>query len=276
MHLILMSFILVFFFLFFLFVQRYTVIHNFLNADKYFMMQQQFLTKNLTSLPPELTVIVLKNLPDFNSLFSAIQACKQLYLYYQDDDKSVITSIGSNIYQHAIHYDRECGSFLGQGPCLIIQQLIVAIKTACVNRDVILQMFTHAWIFLHDRELEELLIPVAMGLAWSFELDDRRQDAIKLLTQIYNQHPPFSLSCFRPTVKNFHRTEKYPGLPCTFAPLEYLLYKLSKENMHSLEPKTEQLLLRIYHRGKMLQELPAALITRDGIKFFMTEALASK
>ncbi|KAL3705757.1 hypothetical protein TMatcc_006766 [Talaromyces marneffei ATCC 18224] len=111
-----------------------------------------------------------------------------------------------------------------------------------------------------------------MELAWSLELDDRTQDAINFLTKIYEQRPPFLLSLFRPSVKNYRRTEKRPKSPYNFAPLEYLLYKLSKENMHFLEAESEQRLLKyIYHRGEMLQKLPAALISRYGIKFFMTE-----
>ncbi|KAL3705756.1 hypothetical protein TMatcc_006765 [Talaromyces marneffei ATCC 18224] len=101
-------------------------------------MKHQFLTKNLTSLPPEVTAMVLKNLPDFNSLFSAIQTCQQLYMCYRDDENSTITSIFSTVLQNAICYDRQYGLL---GPALIIQELINAIKRACVNGDSILQIF---------------------------------------------------------------------------------------------------------------------------------------
>jgi hypothetical protein len=150
--------------------------------------------------------------------------------------------------------------------------LIIAIKRVCVKRDIILQIFENAWTYLYERELEELLIPIAMGLAWSLELDDRRQDAINFLTQIYEQRPPFLLSLCRPSLKSYRRTEKQSESPYTFAPLEYLIYKLSKESMHFSEAETEQQLLTcIWHRGEMLEKLPAALISRYGIKFFMTE-----
>ncbi|BDD57634.1 hypothetical protein MAP00_002981 [Monascus purpureus] len=226
-------------------------------------MEQRFLTL------PELTAMVFKNLPDFNSLLSAMQTCRDLYSCYQDNEKSIITSIFSTILQNAIRYDRQHGLL---GPGLIIQQLIVAIKSACVNRDVVLQIFTDAWKYLYEKDLEELLIPIAMGLAWSLVLDDRKQDAINFLTQIYEHRPPFLLSSFRLSVKHYRRPEKHPESPSTFAPLEYLLYKLSKENMHFSEAESEQRLLKyIYHRGEMLQKLPAALISRYGIKFFMTE-----
>lgn len=232
-------------------------------------MEPRCLTKNLMNLPPELTAMVLKSLPDFNSLLSAMQTCRDLYSCYQDNEKSIITSISSTILQNAISYDRQHGLL---GPGLIIQQLIVAIKSACVNRDVILEIFTDAWKYLYAKELEELLIPIAMGLAWSLELDDRKQDAISFLTQINEQRPPFLLSSSKPSLKNYRRTEKHPESPHTFAPLEYLLYKLNKENMHFSEAETEQQLLEwMCHREEKLQKLPAALICRYGIKFFMTE-----
>jgi hypothetical protein len=221
------------------------------------------------NLPPELTAMVLKSLPDFNSLLSAMQTCRDLYSCYKDNEKSIITLIFSTILQNAIRYDRQHGLL---GPGLIIRQLIVAIKSACVNRDVILEIFTDAWKYLYAKELEELLIPIAMGLAWSLELDDRKQDAISFLTQINEQRPPFLLSSFKPSLKNYRRMEKHPESPHTFAPLEYLLYKLSKENMHFSEAETEQQLLKsICYRGEMLQNLPAALLTRYGINLFMTE-----
>uniref|UniRef100_A0A093V2V6 Ubiquitin-like protease family profile domain-containing protein n=1 Tax=Talaromyces marneffei PM1 TaxID=1077442 RepID=A0A093V2V6_TALMA len=187
----------------------------------------------------------------------------------QLDENSTIASIFSTVLQNAICYDRQYGLL---GPALIIQQLIIAIKRVCVNRDIILRIFENAWTYLYERELEELLVPIAIrfaiGLAWSLELDDRGQDSINFLTQIYEQRPPFLLSLFRPSLKHYRRTEKQSESPYTFAPLEYLLYKLSKENTHLLEVKTEQQLLTcIWHRGEMLQELPAALITRYGIKF---------
>ncbi|KAF3399178.1 hypothetical protein DPV78_006375 [Talaromyces pinophilus] len=232
-------------------------------------MEPRCLTENLMSLPPELTAMVLKSLPDFNSLLSAMQTCRDLYSCYQDNEKSIITSVSSTILQNAIRYDRQHGLL---GPGLIIQQLIFAIKSACVNRDFILEIFTDAWKYLYAKELEELLIPIAMGLAWSLELDDRKQDAISFLTQINEQRPPFLLSSFKPSLKNYRHTEKPPESPYTFAPLEYLLYKLSKENMHFSAAETEQQLLTyIWHRGEMLEKLPAALISRYGIKFFMTE-----
>lgn len=232
-------------------------------------MEQRLLTKNLMNLPSELTAMVLKNLPDFNSLLSAIQTCRDLYSCYKDNEKSIVTSIFSTILQNAIRHNSQHALL---GPGLIIQQLIVAIKRACVNRDIIVQIFTDAWKYLYEKELEELLIPIAMGLAWSLELDDRTQDAINFLTQVYEQRPPFLLSMFRPSLKHYHHTEKQSEFPYTFAPLEYLLYKLSRENMHFSEAETEQQFLTcIWHRGEMLQKLPAALISRYGIKFFMAE-----
>jgi hypothetical protein len=225
--------------------------------------------QRLVNLPSELTAMVLKNLPDFNSLLSAMQTCRVLYSRYQVHEKSIITSIFSTILQNAIRYDRQHGLL---GPGLIIQQLIVAIKSACVNWDVILEIFTDAWKYLYKKELEELLIPIAMGLAWSLKLEDRREDAINFLTKIHKQQQPFLLSLFRPSVKRYHRTEKHPKSPYTFAPLEYLLYKLSKEDMHFSEAETEhQLLEWMCHRERKLQKLPAALMCRYGTKFFMTE-----
>ena len=141
------------------------MISTFLERRQLFHDGQTTLTKNLMSLPPELAAMVLKNLPDFNSLFSAIQTCRQLYSCYRDNDRSIITSIVSTVHQNAVRYDRQCGSFLGQGSGLIIQQLIVAIKSGLCEQGYYSSDVSH---MLGDTFMREDLKSYSFQLQWDW------------------------------------------------------------------------------------------------------------
>ncbi|KUL81724.1 hypothetical protein ZTR_09473 [Talaromyces verruculosus] len=204
-------------------------------------------------------VAKLESLPDFDSLLSSIEYCQRLYRYFQDNNETILRSVASNIHRRAIQYDseRQVEPFLWRGSSLIFHQLMSAIENASIPRVLILDIFKNAWLYLFSKGLEELLIPIGMRLALSFELDDCHQDAIALLTQIQNRQPPFDLSISKPQLKGFSRHKRYVEVPPTFAPLEALIAQLQNVD-HSVA----------LSRLKDLQELPIAFITGNGIIFF--------
>jgi hypothetical protein len=147
-------------------------------------MMDQEQNSHLSELPLELVVIILKNLLDFDSLFATIRTCRRLYACFEGNASCIITSIFSNIHQHAIHLDYQdylAKPFPNRGSCLIFQQLSFAIKNNYIQRDFVRQLFKNAWTFLHDKGLEEILIPLGRKLASSLLRNDRQQDAIDLL-----------------------------------------------------------------------------------------------
>lgn len=119
-------------------------------------MNDQKWNSPLSEIPLELVVIILKNLPDFDSLLAAIQTCQRPYNCFSGNAERIISSISSNLHQRAIQLDHQAEPFPNQGSCLIVQQLIFAIKNSYIQRDFVLQMFKDAWGFLFDKGLEEL------------------------------------------------------------------------------------------------------------------------
>jgi hypothetical protein len=138
-------------------------------------MEDQKRNSHLSELPLELVVIILQNLPDFDSLFATIRTCRRLYACFEGNASCIITLICSNIHQRAIqldHLDYQAKPFPNRGSCLIFQQLSFAIKKKYIPRDLVRQIFKNAWTFLHDKGLEEILIPLGRKLASSLLRND--------------------------------------------------------------------------------------------------------
>ncbi|KAF3407821.1 hypothetical protein DPV78_000651 [Talaromyces pinophilus] len=220
-------------------------------------MPDQEQNSHLSELALELAIIILESLPDYDSLFATIQTSQRLYQCFKGNTKRIITSISFNIYQRAIKLDSQTKPFPYQGSCLIIQQLISVIKSRYIPRNAVLDVFKKAWELLFDKRLEELLIPLGKDLAWSLELENRQQDAMKLLQQIIRRESPFKLSrrklskdysfpIFAP-LRSFMLRFPVPGVP------EETVSIAKRENDKELE---------------QLQQLPVALITMDGMRFF--------
>lgn len=230
-------------------------------------MTDQEQNPHLSKLPLELAIIILESLPDFDSLFATIQTCRRLYQCFKGNAKSIIESISSNIYQRAIQLGSQTEPFPYQGSCLIIQQLYSAIHSRHIQRDIVLGLFKYAWNFLFDHGLEELLVPLGAILAWSLELDSRRQDAVSLLEQVMSGQPPFKLSGTK-LLKNygFHRPEKYLERRATSVPFDFLRLRLYQQaEMPDGVVSTKEI---ISSKLQQLLQVPVALITNDGMLFF--------
>lgn len=235
-------------------------------------MTDQKQNLHLSRLPLELAIIILENVPDFDSLFATIQTCRRLYQCFKSNAERIITSISFNIYQRAIQLDSQTEPFPYQGSCLIIQQLISAINNRYIRRDFVLHLFKNAWEFLFYEKLEELLIPLGKDLARSLELENRRQDAISLLQQIIRRQSPFKLS----STKIFygpHPPREYVRRLLTFAPLKSLLLRFGDPEI----PEEAVPLAKRYidKEQKQLRHLPVALITSDGMLFFHDDEMLS-
>lgn len=235
-------------------------------------MEQQNLTLHLTEIPVELVIMIFKDLPDLESLFSIIRTCRRLYQCFKNNDLCIITSIVSNIHQRAIQLDLQANPFPNRGSCLMIQQLIFAIKKKCIRREIVLQMFKNAWAFLVGKGLEELLIPVGIELARTVGLNDHRQNAIEFLQQIALGQPPFRLSAVRTFKGVRHQREEYGRLPPpTFSPLESILFDIHQSTETKFSEKIASRVKKyIRRRQRNLRRLPIALITDGGMRFFQS------
>lgn len=127
-------------------------------------MKEQKLNPHISEIPAELLIIIFKNLPDFYSLVSTLRTCRRLYQCFTYHDAGIITSIASNIHQHAIQLDHQVEQdFHNRGSSLIIRQLIFASKMGCMPRHMVLQFFTNAWTFLETKGLQSLFIHVGIS-----------------------------------------------------------------------------------------------------------------
>lgn len=226
----------------------------------------------LSRLPLEPAIIILKNLPDFDSLFATIRTCRRLYQCFRSNAEHIITSISFNIYQRAIQLGSQTKPFPYQGSCLIIQQLISAINNRYIRRDFVLHIFKNAWEFLLNEKLEELLIPLGKDLATSLASENRRQDAISLLQQITRRKSPFKLSSTT-IFKGPHPPREYVGRIPTFAPLRSLILRFQKPKIRERDVSIAK---RYNDREQeQLWQLPVALITSDGMLFFHDDEMLS-
>lgn len=135
-----------------------------------------------------------------------------------------------------------------------------------VQRDFVRQMFKNAWTFLHDKGLEEILIPLGRKLASSWLRNNRQQDAVDLLLQILHRKPPFKL-----TTTNLpgQTADDYVRSAPIFAPIDYLISKIGPvDSTLPEEIVSKEIERRIYLKYERLHLLPVVLITDDGMLFF--------
>ena len=61
-----------------------------------------------------------------------------------------------------------------------------------MKRDDVRAALELGWGVLREKELEEILIPLVRALAWTYNLNQRWEDAVAILTKIWNLDKAFS------------------------------------------------------------------------------------
>lgn len=169
-------------------------------------------------LPVELIVTILENLSDLPTLFSTVQACTRLYNCYEQYEQPILLRI----------LQRECYQVEGYLIGNIYWELKFAIRYDFMAREVVQQLLELAWNLFRERHLEELLIHLVAGLAWTFCIDECESDAVALLKKVWNREHPFSSSLKQKgTVWNRQQASiSKIGLP-TLVPIGALLAELT-------------------------------------------------
>ncbi|KKZ66187.1 hypothetical protein EMCG_08074 [[Emmonsia] crescens] len=159
------------------------------------------LPTNLTSLPPEITCVILASLPDFTTLFSAIQSSHFFHDTFTTDNNGLF--ILRSIFQ------RKCSSLETRKYGSVLRDLFDIMRYAVVPRHWARGVFEECWGCFMERGIEEMLIPIGMAWAWSVtgqgrggdgQQQQRRQvsakakhldEAIGLLEGIWKGSGPF-------------------------------------------------------------------------------------
>ena len=137
----------------------------------------------LAKLPTELFFYIFLNLSDLTTLFSLIQTCKRCFNFYKDNSRQITLAILRRQYANAIRYD------VGR----IFWELEFTIRHDFVKReDAKAALLELGWPLFRRRQLEELLLPLVRGLAWTMCIDDRERDAVALLRTIWDSEQLFS------------------------------------------------------------------------------------
>ncbi|KLJ07798.1 hypothetical protein EMPG_09996 [Blastomyces silverae] len=116
-------------------------------------------TTNLTSLPPEIACLILASLPDFTSLFSAIQSHRFCH------DTFTTGTNGLSILRSILQ--RKCAALETRKYGSVLRDLFDIVRYAVVPKAWARGVFDECWGWFKGRGVEELLIPVGMALAWS-------------------------------------------------------------------------------------------------------------
>jgi hypothetical protein len=202
-------------------------------------------------LPSELITLLLSFL-DVNSLQSFMLTCRKYFKIFKEGEQAIMKSIISQIYYSAEYHEKASKVFAA---------LVFTIQHEFIGRDAAQAAFERGWSHLKDLQLEQLLIPVGRGLAWSYVLDHRSTDAICLLTKIWDGSQPFGWSTPTRPPKSYPRgmynASRYPAASLPhIQPLEELL------NALLLEVGSEPI---ISQSTPDLRELSFAVITPQGI-----------
>lgn len=149
---------------------------------------------------------------------------------------------------------------------MIFWQLNFAIENNYIHRDFVLQMFKNAWTFLHDKRLEEILIPLGRKLASFLLRNNRQQGVLDLLLQILCRNPLFKLST---TNLPGQTPDDYVRSALIFAPIDYLIFKIgpidSTLPQEIVSKETER---RIYEKYERLTVFLVILVIDGGMLFF--------
>ncbi|OJD15812.1 hypothetical protein AJ78_03954 [Emergomyces pasteurianus Ep9510] len=110
-------------------------------------------------LPPEIACVILSSLPDFTTLFSAIQSSRFFHDTFTTDNNGLF--ILRSIFQ------RKCFSLETGKYGSVLRDLFDIMRYVIVPRDWARGVFEECWGFFMERGIEEMLIPIGMALAWS-------------------------------------------------------------------------------------------------------------
>src|SRR6187549_2571294 len=143
------------------------------------------LKPSFSNVPLEVVAIILGYLPDFRTLFSVVQTCRQPYDSYKEHGHQIVPTI----------LERECAKVKGLNAGHIFWELDFAIRHDFMERDhVQAVLLEQGWPLFQRLQLEELLLPLVGALAWTLYMDDRQADAVALLRMIGDGKQPFSPS----------------------------------------------------------------------------------
>ena len=112
----------------------------------------------MTRLPIELQAQILEHLPNFSSLFSAIQTHSNMYNAYSTFDCRILHTI----------FRRRCDKTKQKNIGLVFWELVFATRHAFIRREIVEDVFIMGWELFRTRNLEELLLPLGRALAWSY------------------------------------------------------------------------------------------------------------
>lgn len=199
-------------------------------------------TRSLLSLPNELIEVILGNMPDLHSVYSASLACTQLFNTYQASQLKIIRSIMLQIP------DPQSESKVYN----LFQISQFVITHAIVKRDVARSMLEDMWKLFAEQKYGQLLIPFGKALALSYALDQREPDAIHLLQAIWDQSGAFILE---------EPEDTWSGHPSTLLPVKRLLYR-HYPTEDSYSPTTTEL--------QKFQKVPIAKICPGEIEWDST------
>jgi hypothetical protein len=196
----------------------------------------------LSTLPIELIEEILMNVLDLQSIHSASQTCKCIYDVYQRPHSQVkiIKSTILRISGQQSAYQVYC----------LLQTLQFIINKKIVQRDIVQSIFKDMWKVFAEKEQEQLLIPFGKALAWSYNLDGRKSDAIHLLKTIWDPNGPFTLK---------ETQDTWLDRPSALIPVKSLLDRLDPaDGSHSPSPAALK---------KFQKEVPIAKICLEEIEW---------
>ncbi|PGG95710.1 hypothetical protein GX51_08151 [Blastomyces parvus] len=116
-------------------------------------------TTTLTSLPPEIACLILASLPDFTSLFAAIQSSRFCHATFTTGTN------GLAILRAIIQ--RKCAALETRKYGSVLRDLFDIVRYAVVPRAWARGVLGACWGWFMGRGVEEMLMPVGMALAWS-------------------------------------------------------------------------------------------------------------
>lgn len=112
---------------------------------------------SLSALPVEIITAILEELPDLRTLVSTIKVCRTVYEVYNGSGGRIARTIFTKVCARIRHYR------LGE----VYWDFAFAINEPWLHRLHVMQMFAEAWPIFLSRQLEELLYPLGMILAWT-------------------------------------------------------------------------------------------------------------
>ncbi|EDN11070.1 predicted protein [Histoplasma mississippiense (nom. inval.)] len=212
------------------------------------------MTVNPPRLPPDIVSMILENLPDFAALFSAVQTCRNFYSAFQNYSRQILKAIFLN----------QCRSVEKYSWGKVFRELVFIVCKDFVARDAARFILETAWEWFLQMEQEEVLIPIAVGLAHSYVLNERIDDAIDLLENICGGACPFRWSMSihsKGTWRHYKEVQRRKDM--TLYPA---LHRLA--NLYAEKGCDNGSIPRILHSRRLeYEELPTVLIEETRITY---------